>query len=80
MDQNEELRKAVLAYFAAQNPTPKHTRPDAPGIAPTENAKNRDAAATLYGEAIMRKPASAITPDEREFLRRDILAALAENQ
>jgi hypothetical protein len=31
-------------------------------------------------EAIMRKPASALTPEEREFLRREILAVLAENQ
>jgi hypothetical protein len=71
-----ELRAALDEYTRAQNPVP--TAPLPPGITPDMTQKAQDTASELYGQTIMNKPARALTPEERAFLRGNIGACLRD--
>ncbi len=72
MNANDELRNAVAEYLQQQRPAGPQ-QPDAPGCAGLSD-KARDVASTLYGEAILQKPAGQISAGERDFLRAGIAA------
>jgi hypothetical protein len=66
------LRAAVNAHFDQFRP-PKTPPPDAPGCAGLSD-KARDEASTIYGKAVMKKPAGQLSADERAFLKQGIVS------
>ncbi len=70
-----ELRAALNQYNHAQHPAPA---PLPPGISADLPQKAQDTASDLYGQAILSKPAGALTPEERAYLRGSIGAALRD--
>jgi hypothetical protein len=71
-----ELRAALDEYARAQNPVPAAPLP--PGMTADMTQKAQDTASELYGQTIMNKPAGALTPEERAFLRGNIGACLRD--
>ena len=71
-----ELRAALNAYHRSQNPVT--TAPLPPGITAEMPPKAQETASQLYGEALLRKSAGSLTPDEKTFLRGSIGAALRD--
>lgn len=73
-EDNKDLRADVVAYLRqAQQPAPA-SAPRPPGITADMKPEVQDAACELYAGSILAKPASALTPQEREFLRLSIAA------
>jgi hypothetical protein len=74
-----ELRAALDEYARAGLPAPAPA-PLPPGITPDMSQKSQETASQLFGEAIMRKPASALTQGEKDFLKASIAAWSRESQ
>lgn len=74
-----DIQKA-LADWVKQSRPARPQRQDAPGTLPGESDKSRANAAELYGKALLRKEPGQLTRNEREWLRADIAAALAEDE
>lgn len=71
-----ELRAALDEYNRAQNPVPAAPLP--PGLKPEDSEKARETAAQLYTNLLLSKPAGALTPEERNYLRGNIGACLRD--
>lgn len=69
-----ELREALAEY--GRSLTPQAQAPHAPGFGPGYSQLANETAATLYGESLMRRPASSLSAQEREFLRQSIAHCL----
>ena len=71
-----ELRAALDEYNRTQNPVPAVPLP--PGVKPEDPEKARESAAQLYTNSLLSKPAGALTPEERNYLRGNIGACLRD--
>jgi hypothetical protein len=64
--------RAQLAEWDRSQRSPKTAEPLAPGMRPEDSEASRETSAKLFFDRIMAKPASALTPEEKDFLRQGI--------
>jgi hypothetical protein len=69
----EELRAALADYERSTHPAQKHVH-RAPGMTAQDSEEAQETASKLYLDAIMRKDAGQLTPEDRAFLRSNIVA------